>query len=121
MTGNREWPVRAAKSARSATEASAAMATTSTLGTMASSACLSARRIDRVSRRTSPSSSIPSCPEETKRCSISSRSGTVSSSSRGSMPRRRTIQLADSFRNITSGRASTPYTVVGTATATAVP
>ena len=108
MTGNREWPVRAANSAKSATEASASMAITSTLGTMASSACLSASRIDRVSSRTSPSSSIPSCPEETKRCSSSSRSGIVSISSRGSMPRRRTIQLAEPLRNATTGRASTP-------------
>ncbi len=89
-------------------------------GTRASAAVLAERLIDRASREASSSSNIPpSCEERISRSS-SSRVRTPASSSRGSIPRRRTVQLAAAFRNTIKGRKAALNQRIGVETASAV-
>ena len=72
-------------------------------GMSASAASFSPKRIDRVSRVSASGSRVPSSPDERMSSSSSSSERTDVSSSCGSMPSRRTVQLAAPFRKRISG------------------
>ncbi len=87
--------------------------TTDTLGTIASAATFSVKVIARVNSSSSSSSSRPSSPEDRIINSSSSIERTPASSSLGSIPSLRTVQLAALFRNRIRGRSSRLTTCIG--------
>ena len=90
---------------------------TESRGISASAASFSPKRIDRVSRVRASGSRVPSSPDERMRSSSSSRERTEVSSSCGSMPNRRTVQLAAPFKKAISGPSTRVITSIGAARA----
>ena len=104
-----------ARSAMSATVSSTRSVTTARRGTSASAASFVPNRIAFVSMVRASGSSVPSSPELRMSRSSSSSDRTDVSSSRGSMPNRRTVQLAAPFRNeITGPMIRSISTIAGT-------
>ncbi len=104
-------------SARVATTSSTDSVTTDRRGTSASAASFSPKRIDRVSSVSASGSRVPSSPDDRMRSSSSSRDRTEVSSSCGSMPRRRTVQLAAPLRKVIRGPSTRVITSMGAASA----
>ncbi len=105
-TGNREWPVSTASRRNSDTVASAGRPWTATRGTITSAASFSTKAIARVRREVSWAPSSPSAEEARTIISSSWSERSPINSSRGWMPRRRTVQLAEALKNWITGRSS---------------
>ena len=92
---------------------------TETRGIITSAAWRSTKAIARVRRVVSVGSSSPSSEEARTIISSSWRERSPASSSRGSIPRRRTAQLADRLKNWMTGRRSRFSHDIGKPTVTA--
>ncbi len=118
-TGNRECPVVIDSLRISATASCLLNASTSTRGIMASAATFSWKVIARVNSVSSSSSRWPPSPDDRIMSSSSSIDLTPASSSRGSMPSFRTVQLAEALRNRITGLKALFTSCIGMPNSTA--
>ncbi len=106
-----------AVAARVATTSSIDRLTTESRGISASAASFSPNRIERVRSVRASGSRVPSSPDERISSSSSSSERTDVSSSWGSIPKRRTVQLAAPFRKAISGPSTRVIISIGAARA----
>ena len=104
MTGNREWPVSLARATTSAAVSPASSISSRIRSVITSTAVSEPIPIDRVSSAAVPTSRVPASAEWRTSEASSEADRAPLSSSRGSMPKRRRIALAEELRPLITGR-----------------